>query len=125
NEQLSIRWGKPFYTIAGAAGGCYSICQVACESSCQLGCQGTCEAHCQVGCQVSCHATCEPTAQGGGGCIREGTPITIWDPDIQAYREVPVEQLQPGMILPGYNPETDTLEHGELIRLEDAKFSNR
>src|SRR5690606_5882661 len=47
------------------------------------------------------------------------------DPDIQAYREVPVEQLQPGMILPGYNPETDTLEHGELIRLEDAKFSDR
>jgi len=57
--------------------------------------------------------------------LREGTPVTIWDPDLQEYREIPVEQLQPGMILPGYNPETDTLEHGELIELQDAKFSNR
>jgi len=29
------------------------------------------------------------------------------------------------MILPGYDPETDTVIHGELIKLEDALFSNR
>lgn len=51
--------------------------------------------------------------------------MTIWDEDEQVYREIPVEDLKPGMILPGYNPETDTLEHGELIELQDARFSNR
>lgn len=134
NDQLPLRWGAPQYTLeegtpSGCFGGCQvscqAACQVTCESGCEISCQSTCESACQTSCQQSCQSTCETTSQGGGGCIREGTPITIWDPDIQAYREVPVEQLQPGMILPGYNPETDTLEHGELIRLEDAKFSNR
>src|SRR5690606_39792174 len=99
--------------------------QPAGERACETSFRHTCQLTCQTSCQPSCQSTCETTSQGGGGCIREGTPITIWDPDIQAYREVPVEELKPGMILPGYNPETDTLVHGELIELQDARFSNR
>lgn len=126
NEQLPIRWGRPIYTIdGGVTGGCFTGCEVMCESGCEVSCQSNCQSHCQTGCQVSCQSTCETTSQGGGGCLREGTPVTIWDPDLQVYREVPVEQLRPGMILPGYDPETDTLEHGELVELVDAKFSNR
>jgi len=42
----------------------------------------------------------------------------------QDYITVPVEDLKPGMILPWYQPETDTVIHGELLELQDASYSN-
>src|SRR5690606_20595004 len=84
-----------------------------------------CEATCQSDCQLYCEATCELTAQGGGWCLREGTPITIWDEDTREYLEVPVQDLKPGMIVPGYNPETDSIDYGTVIAVQDAKYSSR
>src|SRR5690606_8298762 len=126
NDQLPLRPGIPMYSVTPGrpAGGCFTHCQQTCQGSSQIGCPG-CESNCQTSCESGCQGTCESSSQGGGGCIREGTPITIWDQELQAYREIPVEQLKPGMILPGYAPETDTLEHGHLIALHDAKFSSR
>jgi hypothetical protein len=130
NEQMPLRPGVPVYTVSGGIGGCYTGCEVACESSCESSCQSGCEGSCQdtcetscQGCQVSCQSTCEKTSQSGGGCIREGTPIDVWDLETQDYTTVPVEDLKPGMILPWYQPETDTVVHGELTRLVDASYS--
>lgn len=49
----------------------------------------------------------------------------VWDEELQEYRQVPVEQLQPGMIIPRYDKETDSIIHGRLIEVQDAGFSNR
>lgn len=134
NEQLPIRYGRPQYSITeGQTSGCYSNCQLTCQETCESTCEGSCELSCEEQCQETCQyiceaicmVTCEESSQGGGGCLREGTPVTIWDADTQEYREIPVENLQRGMILPSYNPETDTVEHGELVELIDAKHSNR
>src|SRR5690606_14504290 len=125
NSQLPIRWGMPKYAIKGqVVGGCYSGCEVSCQGSCETSCQGTCEVACKTGCETSCQATCETFTQGGGGCIREGTPVTVWDGEAQEYIEVPVEQLQPGMILPFYDPDLDTIVHGTMTQLQDAGYSS-
>src|SRR5690606_17813162 len=125
NEQLPLRWGRPVYTIEGGMVGCYTGCQIMCEGSCQVSCQSDCQQHCQTGCQTSCQSTCEKSSQGGGGCLREGTPVMVWDEELQEYRQVPVEQLQPGMVIPRYDKETDSIIHGRLIEVQDAGFSNR
>ena len=132
NDQLPLRVGNPAYAVGGSVGGCYTGCQVSCEgtceascqSSCQATCEDTCQASCQSSCQSSCQATCEKTSQSGGGCIRQGTPVDVWDLEKQDYITVPVEDLKPGMILPWYQPETDTVIHGELLELQDASYSN-
>src|SRR5690606_10170451 len=87
NDQLPLRPGTPIYSVTqgGLTSGCYTHCQQTCQSSTQIGCPG-CESNCQTSCERGCQATCESSSQGGGGCIREGTPITIWDPELQAYR---------------------------------------
>src|SRR5690606_24153935 len=91
NDQLPLRPGLPIYSITpgGLTSGCFTSCQQTCQSSRQIECPG-CESTCQTSCESGCQATCESSSQGGGGCIREGTPITIWDPELQAYREIPV-----------------------------------
>ena len=133
NQQYPLRLGAPVYSFGDLPpSGCFTGCQVSCESSCQASCQGSCEGSCesscqkscQSSCQTSCQSTCEKTSQSGGGCIREGTPIDVWDLEKQDYTTVPVEDLKPGMILPWYQPETDTVVHGELLELQDASYSN-
>src|SRR5690606_34779516 len=112
NDQLPLRWGTPQYTLeegtpSGCFGGCQVSCQAACQATCESGCEtsceSTCESSCQSSCEHSCQSTCESTSQGGGGCLRDGTPVTIWDEEEQTYRDIPVQDLKPGMILPGYN----------------------
>ena len=130
-EQYPLRVGEPVYTfVTGCSSVCYTgcqvMCEVACEASCLSGCEGSCQTTCQTscqGCQISCQSTCEKTSQSGGGCIRAGTPIDVWDLEEQSYTTIPVEDLKPGMILPWYQPETDTVVHGELTQLVDASYS--
>lgn len=96
------------YSVQGGqSGGCYTTCQTTAERPPDPPPPPS---------DTPCTSTCEMRAQGGG-CIREGTPILVWDPESRVYKEVPVEQLQPGMILPGYNPENDSVEHGVLLQL--------
>jgi len=126
NDQLPIRAGSPIYVgpFETPPPGCQLTCQISCQGSCQVSCQDGCEGSCQTGCQTSCQATCEKTSQSGGGCIRQGTPVEVWDLEAQEYITVPVEDLKPGMILPWYQPETDTVIHGELTQLVDASYSH-
>lgn len=125
NDQLPIRSGVPVYAGLSTAppASCQQTCQLSCQGSCETTCQTGCEGTCEDGCQTSCQSTCEKTSQSGGGCIREGTPIDVWDLESQEYKTVPVEELKPGMILPWYQPETDTVVHGELTQLVDASYS--
>jgi len=44
-----------------------------------------------------------------------GTPVTIYSPESETATEIPVEQLEPGMQMPYYNPATDTLAITECL----------
>jgi len=44
-----------------------------------------------------------------------GTPVTIYLPESETATEIPVEQLEPGMQMPYYNPATDTLAITECL----------
>ena len=135
NQRLPLRSAEPNYAVtiteASAGGGvCDTACQKACQSSCLAGCQDACEANCQTvcqqecmyscqqtcqdACQDSCESTCEQTSQGGG-CWVAGTPVTIYSPESETATEIPVEQLEPGMQMPYYNPATDTLAITECL----------
>src|SRR5690606_15499639 len=104
--------------------GCQLTCQISCQGSCQVSCQDGCEGSCQTGCQTSCQATCEKTSQSGGGCIREGTLIDVWDMETQEYIGVPVEELKPGMMVPHYDSGTDSITHGYVINVQDMGYSH-
>jgi len=45
----------------------------------------------------------------------EGTPVAIYDPDTGAVREIPIEDLLPGMLMPAYDPDTDTVSVTECV----------
>jgi len=49
----------------------------------------------------------------GGGCWVEGTPVTVIDGD-HIY-DIPVEDLEPGMMMPWYDPVTDTLRESACL----------
>src|SRR5690606_13135585 len=103
---------------------CQSACQTGCQDSCMVTCESDCRYECQTGCQMACRSACESSSQGGGGCLRAGTPVTIWDEEAQEYRDIPVEELQVGMIMPKYDPHSDSIIHGRLTELQDAGVSS-
>jgi len=44
-----------------------------------------------------------------------GTPVTVYLPESETATEIPVEQLEPGMQMPYYDPATDTLAITECL----------
>jgi hypothetical protein len=44
--------------------------------------------------------------------------VTVYDPETQTTRDIPVEQLEPGMQMPWYNITADTIELTECVSNE-------
>lgn len=113
NQRLPLRGAPPRYTIVEEAeSSCGAPCEASCQTQCQNACEAACQSTCQAACQHACESTCEKTSQGGG-CWVEGTPVTVIDGD-HIY-DIPVEDLEPGMMMPWYDPATDTLQESECL----------
>lgn len=126
NQRLPLRGAAPSYAVSNAvASSCSGTCerscqttqQLGCKSDCQNTCQNVCQDTCQDPCQGPCQATCEKTSQGGG-CFVEGTLVSIYDGEVQ---EIPIEALEPGMLMPAYDPNTDTITITECVSNERSK----
>lgn len=130
NQRLPIRAARPRYSVSTCGGSCQTNCQASCQATCQYGCQSECESSCQTmcqtGCQSSCQSTCQDSCQSacqsvceqtsqGGGCWVAGTPVTVYLPESETATDIPVEQLEPGMQMPYYDPATDTLAITECL----------
>ena len=115
NQRLPLRGAPPRYAVTSSTeSSCGTTCEAACQATCQLTCQDSCQSACQNPCQSTCQSTCEQTSQGGG-CWVAGTPVTVYLPESETATEVPVEQLEPGMQMPYYDPATDTLAITECL----------
>ena len=113
NQRLPLRGAPPLYTITeDAESSCGAPCEASCQTQCQKACEAACQSTCQDACQHACESTCEKTSQGGG-CWVEGTPVTVIDGD-HIY-DIPVEDLEPGMMMPWYDPVTDTLRESACL----------
>lgn len=113
NQRLPLRAAKPMYAVTDAStSSCSGVCEKSCQTTCQRACESSCQSTCQDACQSACQSTCEQTSQGGG-CWVHGTPVTVIDGD-HIY-DIPVEELEPGMIMPWYDPVTDTLQESECL----------
>lgn len=115
NQRLPLRGTKPLYAVTNTSeSSCEDACEATCQGICQESCQADCQSTCQDACQTVCQSTCEQTSQGGG-CWVEGTPVTIQEPGTETTREIPVEQLEPGTLMPYYDTATDTLRLCECV----------
>jgi hypothetical protein len=115
NQRLPLRGAPPRYAVTSSTeSSCGTTCEAACQATCQTTCQSDCQDTCQESCQTTCQSTCEQTSQGGG-CWVAGTPVTIYLPESETAMEIPVEQLEPGMRMPYYDPATDTLAITECL----------
>ncbi|MDK2930988.1 MAG: hypothetical protein PWR07_1119, partial [Bacillota bacterium] len=131
NQRLPLRGAAPRYSVTEVLQAscnmtceraCQTTCQLSCQASCQTSCQTTCQDTCQTACQAtcqdvcqsSCQSTCELTTQGGG-CFVEGTPVSVYDAETGEVTEIPIEALAPGMLMPAYDPNTDTVAVTECI----------
>lgn len=128
NQRLPIRGAPAKYAVTNAIESyCDTTCERACQTTCQVGCQSSCQGACQTGCQVSCQtacqsscqSTCERTSQGGGGCVVEGTPVTVIVDG--RYVEKPVEQVRVGDFVAAYDKEQDALVVAEITSNQKTK----
>lgn len=44
-----------------------------------------------------------------------GTPVSVYDSEMGEVSEIPVEQLQPGMLMPYYDPADDSIKTCECL----------
>ena len=115
NQRLPLRGASPRYAVTSSTeSSCGTTCEAACQATCQLTCQDSCQSTCQNSCQSTCQSTCEQTSQGGG-CWVAGTLVTVYDQEKDVSCDIPVEQLEPGMIMPWYNVAADTIELTECV----------
>jgi hypothetical protein len=120
NQRLPIRGAAPVYSVSTGVVSvadrweCLETCEKDCQGTCQSSCQSSCESSCQDACQDACQSTCETTAQGGG-CWIGGSLVTVIDPDTQVVSEIPVEDLEHGMMMPYYDVDGDAIKITECI----------
>ncbi len=115
NQRLPLRGASPRYAVTSSTeSSCGTTCEAACQAPCQKACEADCQKTCQQDCQTSCQSICEQTSQGGG-CWVAGTPVTVYLPKSETATDIPVEQLEPGMRMPYYDPATDALAITECL----------